>query len=166
MVDSNMSRTRRILAGLAGAALATMLTSCVSSIPVDPEDTLESVRNGQLQVGISPNSDFVKVDGKVPQGSEIELVEGFSKRLDASIKWTVAGEEQLVALLEAGELDLVAGGITAKTPWLEKVGVTRPYTTAVGVEGKEQKIVLLVPPGENALLSELEHYLDQTLEMP
>src|SRR5690606_14030113 len=102
------------------------------SIPVDPDGTLKSARNGELQVGVSPNSDFVKIDGKVPQGSEIELVEGFSKHLGAEIEWTVAGEEQLVALLEAGELDLAAGGITAKTPWLEKVGVTRPYTSAVG----------------------------------
>lgn len=165
-MGSGMSGMRRIQIGAAGAVMAMALSSCVSSIPVDPEGTLDSVRNGELQVGISPNSDFVNVDGQVPHGSEIELIEGFSQRLNTDIEWTVAGEEQLVALLKAGELDLVAGGISAKTPWLKKVGVTRPYTTATGVEGKKLKIVLLVPPGENAFLSELEYYLDQTQEMP
>lgn len=63
---------------------------------------------------ISLNSDFLRIDGNVPGGSEVERIEDFSQHLNASIDWTVAEEEQLAVLLETGELYLVAGGISSK----------------------------------------------------
>ena len=77
-----------------------------------------------------------------------QIVQNFAENLDAEVEWTVGGEEQLVSALENGDLDLVAGGISSKTPWAEQVGMTRPYTTHVDVDAKESKIVMLVPPGE------------------
>lgn len=143
-----------------------LATACFPAVPVDPEGTLDTVRSGTLRAGVSPASDFVEIRDGEPQGAEAMLIEDFAEHAGAEIQWTIGGEEQLVKQLEAGQLDLVAGGITSNTPWSEKAGVTRPYRTATDAEGKEMKIVLLVPPGENAFLSEVEYFLDQTQEMP
>ena len=158
-----MKSTTIIASGIFGASL---LTGCVQSIPADPEGTLEEVRGGALHVGLTPNAGFVEKTGDNFQGSDVDLVQGFAERLGAKVQWKMAGEEQLVADLELGNLDLVTGGFSSDTPWSEQVGITRPYTTFQDQEGKEDKAVLLVPPGENAFLFELESYLDQTQEMP
>lgn len=62
-------------------------------------------------------------------------------------------------MLEEGELDLVVGGMTDQTPWVERAGVTRGYTTIEGADGRS--LVMLVPLGENALLFVLEQFLDE-----
>ncbi len=143
-----------------------LMAGCIQAVPADPEGTLNSVRSGILRAGVSPASDFVEIQGSEPQGSELMLIEDFAEHMNAQIQWTVAGEEQLVEQLEVGQLDLVAGGITSKTPWAEKVGVTRPYRTAIDVKGKKSKTIMLVRPGENAFLAELEYFLDQTQQTP
>ena len=158
---------RRIGRGLAAAvAGALLLSGCGAQIPVDPEGTLDHVRINGLRVGLSPNEPYVNAQDSPYTGHEVELIEGFAAELGADISWVVDGEEDLVKELEAGNLDLVAGGITSETPWLDQVGVTRPYRSSTDPAGKETKLVLLVPAGENAFLGELEHYLDETQEMP
>jgi len=145
---------------------ASLLTGCVQSIPVDPDGTLDEVRGGTLHVGLTPNAGFVEKNGDNFQGRDIDIVQGFADQLGAKVQWKMAGEEQLVEDLELGKLDLVAGGISSDTPWSDQVGITRPYATFQDPEGQQAKAVLLVPPGENAFLYELESYLDQTQEMP
>ena len=159
-------KTKTLQKLLPGMAVLPLLAGCGAQIPVDPEGTLEDVRSGTISVGVSPNADFVEVSNGPLQGSEIQIIQNFAENLDAEVEWTVGGEEQLVSALENGDLDLVAGGISSKTPWAEQVGMTRPYTTHVDVDGKESKIVMLVPPGENAFLFEVERFLDRTHEMP
>jgi len=61
-------------------------------------------------------------------------------------------------MLEEGDLDLVVGGLTDQTPWADRVGVTRGYTDIEGAD--DRAIVMFVPLGENAFLSELEGFLD------
>ena len=39
----------------------------------------------------------------------------------------MGGEETLIGRLERGELDLVIGGLTADTPWVEQAAITKPY---------------------------------------
>jgi len=158
-VPAKEGTLQRLLLGLGTVPL---IAGCVQGIPTDPQGTLNEVRSGTINVGVTPNEDFVKVADGQPQGNDVTVVRGFADSLGADVKWTVAGEEQLVTELEAGRLDLVAGGISSKTPWSEKVGMTRPYTTHVNGDGKEIKIVMLTPPGENAFLFELESYLDKT----
>lgn len=160
------AKTRTLQKLLLGIAVLPLLAGCVAQIPVDPEGTLEDVRSGTISVGVTPNADFVKVSDGPLQGSEIQMIKGLAENLDAEVEWTVGGEEQLITALENGDLDLVAGGISSKTPWSEQVGMTRPYTKHLDADGKESKIVLLVPPGENAFLFEVERFLDQTQEMP
>ena len=50
------------------------------------------------------------------------------------------------------EIDLAVGGFTDTNAWVDKVGLTRPYT---GTH------VVMVPMGENAWMSRLERWLDE-----
>ena len=70
---------------------------------------------------------------------------------------------KVIRLLEEGELDVMVGGLTSKTPWAKKVATTRPYLTTEE-DGKKVKHVMATVRGENALLSTLERYLDEEVD--
>ncbi|KKX99476.1 hypothetical protein AAY78_01785 [Microbacterium sp. Ag1] len=144
---------------LGALLLATSLSGCGVTVPADPDGTLSTVSGGELRVGTAPDGDLVHVDGGAPSGSIVDLVDEFASSIDAETDWTVASEETLVSMLEDGELDLIAGGITSDTPWVDKAGVSRGYTQIQGANGRE--IVMLVPLGENAFLTKLETFLDE-----
>lgn len=129
-------------------------------IPADPDGTLDRVRGEELRAGASASGQLVTVQGGDVGGSLAHLVEGFAETLDARVKWTVGSEEQLVDALEAGDLDLAIGGMTDRTPWVDRVGVTRGFSP---VPGADAPVVVLVPPGENAWQAELETFLDREL---
>jgi ABC-type amino acid transport substrate-binding protein len=151
------------LAGMVMVVLA--LSGCGLTMPTDPDGTLESVRGGTLNVGLSPNGDFTSVDDDgTYSGSEVELVEGFATSLDSTIDWTVGSEEALVRGLKNGTIDVVVAGLTDATPWVDKAGVTRAYAKVTGGDGSTHKMVMLVPIGENAFLTELETYLTESGE--
>jgi polar amino acid transport system substrate-binding protein len=144
-----------------GRLLATVLfvAACSVQIPQDPDGTLDRVRGDVLRVGVSHNPPWTSVDGNEPSGIEPELVREFAKTIDADVEWTIGGEETLVHQLEEGRLDLVIGGFTAKSPWVEHVALTRPYTTAPSASGEPEKYVMAVAKGENAFLVALERFL-------
>ncbi|GAA1165279.1 transporter substrate-binding domain-containing protein [Ornithinimicrobium humiphilum] len=149
---------------VAGALAAALLGGCGVDIPADPDGTLEQVRSsGELRVGVSPFPPFTTLpdgpDGK-PGGTEVELVEGFAEAQGAEVVYVLLGEEELVRMLEEGELDVVVGGLTSKTPWAAKVATTRPYATTEQ-DGRKVKHVMAAVRGENALLVALERYLDE-----
>jgi ABC-type amino acid transport substrate-binding protein len=144
---------------LIAACLAVGLTlSGCSGVPSDPDGTLERVSGGVLRVGASPDDGLVQVIDHEVSGSEVELVEAFADDLNADVEWTVGGEENLVFDLKKGQLDLVIGGITDQTPWVDSAGVSRAYPGIPGSGGRQ--IVMLVPLGENRFLSTLERFLD------
>lgn len=62
--------------------------------------------------------------------------------------------------LEDGELDLVIGGLTADTPWSTHAAITRPYAETMDGRGRTVQHVMAARLGENALLVELETYLE------
>lgn len=160
-------RRRRTRASVAALAL-TAVTACGVTVPTDPDGTLDTVRGGELRVGVSPHEPWTAVapDG-TPTGLEVELVEGFAGTLDADVVWTTGGEEELVGDMERGDLDLVVGGFTASTPWTSKAAVTVAYVTVTDPDGKPEGHVMLTPMGENAFLVELERYLlAQEVEAP
>lgn len=159
LVSTISTSLRRIVGTVAAATMAVMLAGCGLTIPADPDGTLDSVRGHEIRVGVAPDGDLVRVDDGVPTGSVVDLVEDFADSLDARPEWTVATEETLVGMLEAGDLDLVAGGLTSDTPWVDKAGVSRGYPGIPGADGRE--LVMLVPLGENAFLSDLEAFLDE-----
>ncbi|WP_460943560.1 transporter substrate-binding domain-containing protein [Okibacterium endophyticum] len=137
------------------------LAGCGTSIPTDPNGTLERVAGGTLQVGISPNGEQTIAEDEGYSGSEVELVEGFADSIDAEIEWTAGTEAELVRQLEDRALDLVVGGFTDTTPWSDRVGVTRAYASVRDESGEAHKLVMLVQMGENAFLVELERYLSE-----
>ena len=162
-MDTRGLVTLRRRGGIAGALIAavllTVLSGCGLSVPTDPDGTLQSVSGGEMRVGVSPDPGLVSDDTDPPTGSIPDLVTGFADSIDADIDWTVASEETLVGMLERGDLDLVAGGFTDQTPWVDRAGVSRGYPGIDGADGLS--LVMLVPLGENAVLSALERYLDR-----
>lgn len=148
----------------AALACAVILTGCGTTLPADPDGTLDSIRaSGELTVGVSPHPPFTTLpqtpDGP-PGGTEIELMTGFAESLSAEPVWVLGGEESLMAQLEEGELHVVVGGLTAQSPWQGDVALTRPYLVTED-DGDRVEHVLATVPGENALLSALERYLDE-----
>ncbi|WP_200838603.1 MULTISPECIES: hypothetical protein [Microbacterium] len=153
------STGRRRVGALVGLVVAAILTGCGATVPVDPNGTLDRVTGAELRVGTSPDPDLVDTGSGDPSGPVVDLVDGFAASIEADVTWTVATEETLVGMLETGDLDLVAGGLTPDTPWIDKAGVTRGYP---GIEGAgDRELVMLVPLGENAFLTALETYLDE-----
>ncbi|WP_460796668.1 type 2 periplasmic-binding domain-containing protein [Microbacterium sp. GXF0217] len=155
------ARFRRASAVAIGGALALILTGCLGTVPVDPDGTLDSATDGTLRVGLSAEPGVAEIevgrDGP-PTGPLIELMNDYAESIDAHIAWTLAGEETLVALLEQGDIDIAIGGFSDETPWTERVGATRGYSDLPGLDGRT--VVWLVPAGENALLSDIELFLD------
>ncbi|HYI58631.1 MAG TPA: transporter substrate-binding domain-containing protein [Microlunatus sp.] len=140
--------------------LVLTLASCGVSIPADPDDTLERVRQGTLRVGVSPQPPWTGVDAAgEPVGRDVDLVADFAAGLGAEVRWVVGGEEQLITALEHGDLDLMVGGLTKDTPWTDKAAVTRPYAHGVDATGEPIELVMATPMGENAFLRSLETFL-------
>lgn len=156
-----MSGIRRVLLLVVAALLLAGCGSLVpTDFPADPDGTLDRVRDGGvLRVGASPRPGWIEVGDGPPAGREAGLATGFADHLSAEVEWTVAGEEELVRLLEDGEIDLAVGGFTDTNAWVDKVGLTRAYAE-VEVAGTTEAHVMMVPMGENALQSELERWLD------
>lgn len=143
--------------------LALGMTGCAVTVPSDPNETLQTLSERSLRVGASLEPGLVDVDVDVEDatlsGPLVDLVEEFAAEIDTSADWTTGSEESLVRMLEAGELDLVVGGMTDQTPWVERAGATRGYTAIDGADGRS--LVMLVPLGENAMLFVLESFLDE-----
>jgi polar amino acid transport system substrate-binding protein len=138
---------------------AVPLVSGCGTVPTDPEGTFERVSGGTLRVGVSISSPWTEqIADDDFAGTEVELVERFAAELDAEIQWTAAGEEALIRRLEHDELDLVIGGLTDQTPWIDKAAITRPYAETSDEHGT-RKHVMAVQMGENRFLVELETFL-------
>nr|WP_314840962.1 transporter substrate-binding domain-containing protein [uncultured Microbacterium sp.] len=151
------------IAALVSLLAVALLAGCGLTIPTDPDGTLDRISGGELRVGFSPDPGLVEgettgEDDGAPSGSLPDLVTGFADEIGAEVEWTEGSEETLVGMLESGDLDLVIGGITSDTPWADRAGVTRGYPGIDGADGRD--IVMLVPLGENAVLSALERHLD------
>lgn len=108
-----------------------------------------------VRVGIAEAQPWTQVVDGRPHGIEVDLVRAFAAQLAADIEWVVGPESELLEALHRRELDLVAAGLKASTPWSRKVALTRPYLTVDGAEH-----VLAVPQGENRWLLELERFLE------
>lgn len=134
-----------------------MLGAC-GDIPRDPDRTLERVReSGVLRVGAVESPPWLHRDGARAAGIEAELVSGFAAAQEAAPEWHFMSAPDAVRALEAGRLDIVAGGLTADDPWEDRIAYTRPWLVTGGQP--RSKHVMAVPAGENALLVELERYL-------
>jgi ABC-type amino acid transport substrate-binding protein len=141
--------------------LAVLVPGC--QYPRDVEGTLDRVSDGgALRAGVTEHEPYVTFAGERPGGVEVRLLEDFARRLGTRVEYVRDSEESLVQQLREGELDVVAGGISDRSPWKKEAAPTRPYaTTHERVADKEvtDRHVMLVRNGENAFLVELERYL-------
>ncbi|MEJ6490350.1 transporter substrate-binding domain-containing protein [Leucobacter sp. USCH14] len=150
-----MRRFRSLLA----VTCVALLTGCSMAIPTDPDGTLDRVTGGTLRVGVSERPPWVETaEGEEPGGTEPELIREFAESIDAETEWTEGGEERLLKALERGELDVVIGGFTDQTPWVDYGALTVPYAEEE-YEGAREKHVMIVRMGENAFLVALERFL-------
>lgn len=134
--------------------LALLLVGC-TALPVDVEGTFDRASGGTLVVGVSEHPPWVHVDdeGRVT-GSEADLITSFADSIDADVEWTAGPESVLADKVRRGEVDVVVGGLTASSPWMSSMALTRPYQTVAG-----EKMVMGVRLGENELLVNLERHL-------
>jgi polar amino acid transport system substrate-binding protein len=141
------------------AALVAALSVPGCGIPADPEGTLERVSGGVLRVGMSQHEPWTALEGGERSGVEVRLIEEFAAGRAADVEWHDGGEEFLIGELHRGALDVVVGGLTEKSPWVDHAALTRPYVVVTSPEGSPEPHVLAARMGENALLVALERFL-------
>ena len=143
--------TRSLCAALLGFGLA----GC--DLPRDPEGTLDRARGGTLRAGAAEAAPWVvrRGAGGRPSGPEAALVEEFARSIDARVEWHWGSSDELLRRLEHRELDVVAAGLTAKSPWKAHVGLTRPWRK----DGENER-VLAVAAGENETLFALDRFVE------
>ena len=139
------------------AAAVLILASACDPWPRDPEGTLERARGGVLRVGASEAPPLLlRGADSDATGPEAELVEAFADTIGARIEWRWGATDELLHELERYELDVVAGGLTVRSPWKRHVALTRPW-----LEQDDEQHVLAVAPGENAMLVALERSIER-----
>ena len=119
--------------------LLVLATAC-DSAPKDPEGTLERISGGVMRVGVTASDPWVILEGAEPSGVEVALVEGFAAEMDAEIEWVSGSEEELFGALKHGEIDLVIGGLSSRSPFAKEAALTHPYLTT--------QVVVAVPEGD------------------
>ena len=97
---------------------------------------------------------YIERRGDAAVGPEADLVRAFAEDIGARIEWRWEPLDDHMRALEAFELDVVAAGLTTKSPWGSRVGFTRPW-----LEEGDVGRVLAVAPGENATLVALERVI-------
>ena len=110
--------------------------------PKDAEKTLDKVSNGTIRVGFTNAGPWVYPSATGAQGIEADIVTNFAQTLHAKIDWVEVTEEQLFNALKRGEINILIGGITDKTPWKEEIGLTKPYI--------ETSIVIAQPSAQSS----------------
>jgi hypothetical protein len=127
-------------------AVACVTTAC-DTLPRDQHDATTQARAARrLVVGVPAAA--AALDPEV-QARERALVEEVGRRLGARVEWRQGDVHELLARLEEWELPMVAGAITARTPYAAHVGLSTPFWKD-GPGGRDY--VLAVAPGENELL--------------
>jgi polar amino acid transport system substrate-binding protein len=104
---------------LAVLLLAFAVAGC--QFPRDPEGTLDRVRGGTLRVGVAPVEPWTAV--------ERQLLREFARTLEADVEWVEGTESELIEALDGRQLDVVIGGFTRRSVWMNEAALTRPYLT-------------------------------------
>ncbi|HEY4641132.1 MAG TPA: transporter substrate-binding domain-containing protein [Thermoanaerobaculia bacterium] len=112
----------------AAALLAALfLTAARCDLPRDPRHTLDHVRAAKvLRVGVAEDRPFIVRNGEEATGIEAALITRFANEQGAHVEWIWEPQEKEFQALGKFELDLMAGGIDAKTPWKKQAAITRP----------------------------------------
>lgn len=131
------------------AAIAALALAACADYPRDAEGTLDDVRSsGTIRLGLAPTAaadrpELRRFLGKLGQatGAQMQSIEG--------------SEEELLAKLENGEIDLVAGRFAEDSPWVAHAALIEPLSSRPA--GKRKiGLALAARSGENAWIGLLE----------
>ncbi len=117
---------------LASVIAVLLLGGC--QYPRDPEGTLDRVRGGTLRVGVAEVEPWTTV--------ERQLVREFADSVSAEVEWVEGTESELIEALAGRQLDVVIGGFTRRSVWMNEAALTRPYLTT--------QTVIAAPDAESA----------------
>lgn len=117
-----------------------LLGSACDATPKDPERTLERVSGGVLKVGVTASDPWVILGDEEPSGVEVSLVEHFAETIDSEIEWTEGPEEELFGALKYGEIDLLIGGLSSRSPFAKEAALIHTYLTT--------QVVVALPESE------------------
>lgn len=129
--------------------LAALVLAACADYPRDAEGTLDAVRDrGTIRVGVTeiPPSDMI-----VLQNVGRDLGRATGARMDLM----VGDQERLLAQLEEGEIDIVAGLLAEDSPWIADVALIEPLTEQPAGQRKIG-LTLAARNGENAWIGLLE----------
>ncbi|MCB1313078.1 MAG: enoyl-CoA hydratase [Sedimentitalea sp.] len=140
MTHPHRSVGRRATAALLSVTMGLGLASC--RIPADPDGTTEKVSGGSLAVGALM---------RPLDGADAEAVRRIAAALNAELRLVEGDPHSLFAMLERGEIDLVAGRLPADTPFAAEVGLSKAIGKLEGHEKKKDR-VLALRRGENRFL--------------
>ncbi|MEU4426744.1 transporter substrate-binding domain-containing protein [Actinoplanes sp. NPDC024001] len=116
--------------GIVAAVVAVLALVSGCGWPRDTGQTLADVRAGVLRVGVTDNPPWALAHGEgEPSGAEPALVRQLAQRFQARVEWFPGSESALMPALKDRVLDLVIGGLDAKSPWIEHAALTRPYVS-------------------------------------
>jgi hypothetical protein len=135
--------------------LAAFTLQACAPWPRDPERTLDESTGGTLRVGASEAPPSLTRGEAGAMGPEADMVEAFARSIDARVEWRWGALDAHLEALERYELDLVAGGLSAGSPWKGRVAFTRPWR-----QQGETRHALAVPPGENGMLVAVERVIE------
>ena len=132
---------------------------CVScnALPKDPEGTLDRVRAAKsFRVGLISAEPTPRA----------ELAAAFVARVAAAAgakaEPVPGAAEPLLSMLEEGEIDLVVGPMTDKSPWMTAVTFLPPLAEDMKGDGHHQ-LVAMARNGENAWISLLDAQARQVM---
>lgn len=140
------------------AAAVLVLTGCGVSIPSDPDGTLARAAGDELRIGLAIEPGLID-SGDPPTGPLVDVAREYAASIDADAKWQIGSEEALVEMLEHQRIDIAFGHFSPQSPWSDRAALSRPFTLQ---ERDGGELVALMPLGENALVSNFEHFIDDS----
>lgn len=144
--------------GVAILFLVTLLILSGCRYPTDTEHSLERIRGGVLNVGVTENPPWVMRSDNGPTGLEPEIIAELAEELGAEVRWHWGGESVLLQALEARQLDLVIGGLTKNSRLTKLASPTKPYHNSLHTVGYPEGIKVPASlDGENVAIHPVNH---------
>lgn len=128
--------------------IALGLAAC-SDYPRDCDGTLDGVRTSRtIRLGLAPTA-------AIDRPMLARLTARLGEETDARMRVIAGPQEELLARLELGDLDLVVGSFVEDSPWLADAALIEPLTSRPAGDRKIG-LALVTRNGENAWIGLLE----------
>ncbi len=114
-------------AALLCVVLALLFTIAGCRYPKDMENSLQSVQDGTLHVGVTENPPWVIRDSGTARGLEPELIRRLATQLNADIQWHWGTESEIIQAIEQFDVHLAAGGFVESSHLRKRAALSRPY---------------------------------------